>query len=146
MPHVRSDYSVYLNLAANPDALQRAAARLRVRADGSLPKDVDTPTGRLVHGGATLVVPPLSYGYIVLPNARAPACSGSSSPTATARFPHWLVHIANAVALVSVVAVSVLAYIAIKARFAAGKPTEGGSWDARLLVTEPSKRGYGALL
>ena len=71
-----TDSVIYLNAASTISKLERSAARLRVNNDGTLPDSIAMPSGRLVADGATqLLVPPLSYGFIVLPAAKAPACS-----------------------------------------------------------------------
>ena len=76
-----TDYAVYLNAAPNADLLERAMTRLRVRTDGSLPDTLAKPTGRMVRDSASvLVVPPQSYGFVVLPAAGVAACPYVPAP------------------------------------------------------------------
>ena len=78
-----TDSVIYLNAGSAVTKAERSASRLRVNNDGTLPDSIAMPSGRLVTDGATqLQVPPLSYGFIVLPAANAPACSAVVS-TAT---------------------------------------------------------------
>ena len=124
-----TDSVVYLNAPAGASKMERAAARLHVNKDGTLPDSLAMPTGRLVVDGATqLLVPPLSYGFVVLPAANAPACSSvvaSAAPAPPAPAPavgvkaspppaaqtRDLTHIVIGVAVAGVVAGVVLVWV-----------------------------------
>ena len=140
---------VYLNAPAGGlSKLERAATRLRVNKDGSLPDSLAMPTGRSVADDATqLLVPPLSYGFMVLPAANAPACSGvvaahtppappaaagvkASPPPAVQK--HDLVHVALGVIFAAVVSGAVLAWARTQGIYA--RPYD----DRRKLLSESS--------
>jgi len=74
-----SNYSIYLNnvlLAAN--------------GDGSLPGEVKYPRGRLQMQDKPLELPPYSYGFVVLGQAGAPACTAAAAAAAAAAAPRPL--------------------------------------------------------
>jgi len=58
-----TDHAVFLN-----------GERLRANPDGTLPKELDPPRGRLVLDEELIILPPLSVGFVVLPGANAAAC------------------------------------------------------------------------
>jgi len=60
--------------------LNGAQERLKANADGSLPASFLSSAGRLVTRSDVLIVPPLSYGFVVLPAAAAPACILQGQP------------------------------------------------------------------
>jgi len=55
-------------------------AEVKLTAEGMVPP---LPPKVVGVGGADLVFPPLSYGYIVLPDVMAPACLGFRSKSAS---------------------------------------------------------------
>lgn len=153
-----TDSVVYLNVDAD-NKLDRALARLRVNKDGTLPDALAMPTGRLVADDATLLqLPPLSYGFVVLPAANAPACSGvvaarvppapataggvtGSSAHPPAEQKRDLVRVAIGVVVAAAVAGSVLVWVRMQAIYA--RPHD----DCRKLLAQNSESPrYGGLL
>lgn len=56
--------------------LNEAILPLYVESDGSLPAALSSPSGRYISpSGGALVVPPHSYGFVVLPDAGVAACA-----------------------------------------------------------------------
>jgi hypothetical protein len=132
---------VFLNLPPDADKMQRAAARLSARKDGTVPKEVLHPQGRRVwDAGTSVLVPPFSYGFIVLPNAKALACTGAASPAPLARMPHWLTHLMTAMALAAAIVSASLAII-----WRRTTSSRQQALNARLLH-ETNTSSYGALL
>jgi heparanase 1 len=139
--YLMPDSSVYLNLPPNADKMQRAAARLSAHKDGTVPKELLHPKGRRMWDEATSVlVPPLSYGFIVLPNAKALACTGGASPAPVPRMPQWLAHLMTAIALAAAIASASLAVI-----WRRTTSSRQQALNARLL-NETNPSGYGSLL
>jgi len=152
-----TDSVVYLNLDAD-NKLDRALARLRVNKDGTLPDALAMPTGRLVADDATLLqLPPLSYGFVVLPAANAPACSGvvaarvppalaTAGVTGSPAHPpaeqkRDLVRVSIGVVVAAAVAGSVLVWARTQAIYA--RPHDDGR---KLLAQNSESPRYGGLL
>ena len=152
-----TDSVIYLNAGSAATKLERSAARLRVNKDGTLPDSVAMPSGRLVADGATqLLVPPLSYGFIVLPAASAPACSAvaasatpappvppavsiNSSPPLVAQ-KHELARLVGGLGVAAVVASVVLVWVRMQGVYA--RPYDDGR--RKLLAQSESPRYGGA--
>ena len=149
-----TDSTIYLNAGSAATKLERSAARLRVNKDGTLPDALAMPSGRLVADGATqLLVPPLSYGFIVLPAANAPACSAvaaSSTPAPPAppavskaspppvAQKHELARLMGGLGVAAVVASAVLVWVRMQGLY--GRPYEDGG---RKLLAHGENPRYG---
>lgn len=141
-----TDFPVYLNEPEGGTKPLRDAARLRVNRDGSLPPQLASPTGRLVSGddAAQLVVPPQSYGFVVLHAAGASACPGpqAGAPAATSlrQSDALRSRTGGAVAAVALVSAASLAF------FARRQTMQTDNVAARAALARDTKHTYGSLL
>ena len=146
-----TDNPVYLNLPPGASPIERRAYLLRVQQDGTLTPELQSPVGNLVTDPhAPLVVPPQSYGFVVLHAAGVGLCA---SPTPTAAVPlsgaHGTVETRVDTVVVSLSICLVLAF-ALVARLSRPARSWNGSHTRVELARGLSKTGagpsYGALL
>jgi len=128
-------YSIYLN-----------GALLSVAADGSLPDTLKSPRGRLQAQAKALELPPLSYGFVVFPQAGAAACIVASADVARGPLlagglpPHAWTMPVTALALLGCVG----AAAARRRGILGGRKTGEGEKDRELLLGDTQHAGYGA--
>jgi len=139
-----TDYPIYLNAEQGASKAERDAARLRVNRDGSLPRGLVTPEGRLVSDATGLVVPALSYGYVVLHAAGVAVCpAAAAAPDTTKAFAVGS-RLSGTVVAVGIVAAVTLALVA--RHLGVGMRDDAGAARGSLSRNNNNKQSYGTLL